>query len=181
MLWPDEWCNALKASLYLIVNIWSQQVWSTSKVCCIGKIQRFVHATCVETNLEISHSPIAEVDRVLRISRDCTRVTSNCTIKVPSLECFICLCFEALCLRWVACVSAITWTCQTSVMLHWKLASSTEEHRSSLPARGTTELTHLQPCEALCSHRKDWHKEGSNCNTGIHSSKASCTDPASKA
>ena len=68
----------------------------------------FLHAACIETNLEVSHSPIADVDRVLRISLNCTRVTSNCTIKVSSLECFICLRFEALCLRWVPCAFAVT-------------------------------------------------------------------------
>lgn len=74
-------------------------------------IDTVMHAV---TNLKVGHSPIAEVDRVVRVCLDGTGVTSNCTIKVSRLECFICLCFEILCLSWVPGAFAVTWTCTTT-------------------------------------------------------------------
>ena len=80
-------------------------------VCMTSAMQRLPCNRGDEAHLEVGHSPVAEVYRIVRIGLDCPRVTSNCTVKVSMLERFIGLGFELLCLRGVPCAFAATWTC----------------------------------------------------------------------
>lgn len=84
-------------------------------------------------NLEVSHGPIAEVDRVATICLNGPRIASDCTIKVPSLESFIGLGFVGFSFGGISPLMRPTcWHCTNQAMQAMRDCSSSDSTCASM-------------------------------------------------